>query len=502
MRSTILRRAVAAAAVAAVAALPAPWVSADELTGLDEPVEELAPRPVLPPGVDVLLNGVGIGDDHGSRIDGCELVVGVDGLAGPEAPPVAVRVQISAIPPTVDEGSRETVLDEVHAITTVAWTQTYPMEALLSSYEQKTNGYRLAVVVWVEGEDFGPRELWLGCGAPQTGHPNRVIIEKVWIAPDGSAVEGDLDDVLPTGWRDAFRIQGTSRRGSAVCTYPPGSDELVCVYDNPGHGTKPGLVVPEGKQHTYEIVELGVPEGWDVDPATVGTFLGRETCGHEGCGGDDHDGGSGHDGGSCGGDHADAATLSALSVADDGADGAPCVHQVRNLQRVVAPVEPDPPVEPEPPAEPPPSSEPAVEDPVGDVPPEVGGITVEPTTPVASVAGIRQVPTQTLPATGASHGRMLTIGSALTGLGAVALVAGRAAFDQAENQRARPDRPLQRGREGEQEGYRFADVFRWVEIVLDQRHRERHEEPQPGLAHDVGQDCGERMMRPEPLGPA
>ena len=94
--------------------------------------------------------------------------------------------------------------------------------------------------------------------------------------------------LLPSGWQQTFLLEGTSKKGTAECTYAAGSGLLECVYDNPGHGDEPGLVVPGNPKATYDVAVNGVPTGWSADPATLGTFVGRDVCprGHEGEGGE------------------------------------------------------------------------------------------------------------------------------------------------------------------------------------------------------------------------
>jgi hypothetical protein len=335
-RSTSTRWAGLASAVLAAAVLLLPLASAaasEDLTPAPEPAVVAA----LPAELVVLLNGAPYDAEHGSRLDTCTLEIEMSGLAATEQAPVAVAVRISAIPPTVAEGASVLLVDDQQQAVGDTWAGSYPMADLLAVYEVKTNGYRLAIEVAVGGESLGEREVWLGCGADQTGHPNRILFEKVWLDEDGAPITSALDAVLPAGWRDDFAIVATSSRGTATCTYPEGSDELECTYDNPGHGDEPGLVVPNGKHHTYEVVEVGLPDGWAVDPATVGTFVGRETC----------DRGGGHDGGA----H-DAASAAETDAEEGGAST--CTHEVVNLQQpVTPPAPPEPPAPPAPPAQPP-----------------------------------------------------------------------------------------------------------------------------------------------------
>lgn len=70
---------------------------------------------------------------------------------------------------------------------------------------------------------------------------------------------------------------------SASCTYPDGSDVLLCVYANQGHGgNTAGMIFPNKPTATYTVVVNGIPEGWEVDAGTVGTFVARDSCGSPG----------------------------------------------------------------------------------------------------------------------------------------------------------------------------------------------------------------------------
>ena len=274
----------------------------------------------------VLVNGLPLESD-GDRLDGCTISVDVSGLAGTDANGVPIDVVITAIPPTVPEETTEVLVTEQTSASAASWHRDFDMTALLQELPAKPNGYRLSVAVSVDSVEMGELTAWLACGAAQEGSPARILFDVTWIDADGAPIDAPLDTVLPAGWRDDYRLTATSERGDASCGYPAGSDLLVCEYDNPGHGTRPGLVVPGGKHHTYTVTQTALPEGWTVDESTLGTFLGRDTCPK----GDGH-----HD--------ADAA-------AEHGEEGGrTCVHAVRNLQLAVTP-----PVTPVTPVTPPPS---------------------------------------------------------------------------------------------------------------------------------------------------
>ena len=292
--------------------------------------------PISPAGATVeegpivtTVNGVDLEADEGHRLDGCTLEISVSGLAADPAAPVDVTIRIDAIAPTTAEGTTVALVDDGHETITGQLARAYDMTDRLADLDPKTNGYRLSVTVDVAGESQGTKEVWLACGAAQDGRPSRILFAVRWLGPAGQPIVGPLDALMPTGWRSDFEIRATSLRGTAICTVPAGSDELVCRYDNPGHGSGDGLVVPGGKRHTYDVAQSGLPPGWEVDGSTVGTFLGRETCPASGCGGDS----GGHDdGGSC----SDAIAAPTASLT---ADAAPCRHVVVN-RLVAAPVAP------------------------------------------------------------------------------------------------------------------------------------------------------------------
>ncbi|MCO8126146.1 hypothetical protein NHL50_02880 [Acidimicrobiia bacterium EGI L10123] len=286
----------------------------------------------------VSVNGTPIDADAGQKVEGCAVVVEVTGL-DPDAPPVSVGITISAVAPTVAEGSTSVLVEDVRSTEQGRLTAEYDMAPLVEAagFELKTNGHRLAVAVTLDDTSVGSRELWLACGAPQDGEPHRIVFEVRWLDVAGQPLAVPLDGTMPSGWRDAYVVRASSSRGTATCTVLPGAEQLECDYDNPGHGSGPGLVVPGGKRHTYEVAQDGLPAGWQLDESTVGTFLGRETCPTDGCDGGDHDdGGGSHAGGSCGG-HEEEVAASEATAAEDGAT---CLHTVVNQQR--APTAPTP----------------------------------------------------------------------------------------------------------------------------------------------------------------
>jgi hypothetical protein len=85
---------------------------------------------------------------------------------------------------------------------------------------------------------------------------DHVFIEKQWYGAEGNLLS-DLPANLPGG----FTITAWSALGTATCSYPAGSLDLVCEYVNSEHPAldNNGLWVPVGT--TYTMVETGLPEG-------------------------------------------------------------------------------------------------------------------------------------------------------------------------------------------------------------------------------------------------
>ena len=95
---------------------------------------------------------------------------------------------------------------------------------------------------------------------------NHVFLDKVWYDATGSPLDAPPVNV------DDFEITAESELGTATCTYPSGSTELVCVYDNqqPPALDNNGLWVPLGTPYT--VTESGLPAGWTLGDG-VGTYL-------------------------------------------------------------------------------------------------------------------------------------------------------------------------------------------------------------------------------------
>ncbi len=220
---------------------------------------------------------------EGGKLTGCTFTVIISNL--PDAPetPTPVGVTIAAVSPSAPEGAPITLVDDSATTSATTWTGTYPMDALVAPLEIKPNGYRLQVTVTADDTTLGSGTYWLACGAAQEGTPSRLVFAVNWQSLDQGLLTRLPEGVDATG----FTLVGSTDmgpKGTATCTYLPGSDELSCTYANKGHGSKPGLVIPGNPKTTYTVAVAGVPTNWVVDPATIGTFLGRDTCprGHEG----------------------------------------------------------------------------------------------------------------------------------------------------------------------------------------------------------------------------
>ena len=221
-----------------------------------------------------------------------------------------------------------------------------------------------------------------------------------WRLPDDSTIPV-LDDVLPTDWRTVFDLAAASETGggkptSAHCTYPPGSTELVCEFENPGKHSSvtDGMIVPAKPSATYSVTVLWPATDWTIDGANAGPYSARSLCPRGGHGNGDA--------------HGETHEVAALE-----SEGSTCLHTVVMRQ---APVTPDPPA-----ADPPAGEVPPVEPPQSQtpVPPEVA-----PTTPAVEVLAVPVTP-RTLPATGNTAATTLMIGSIIFGLGSCLSVLAR-----------------------------------------------------------------------------
>lgn len=357
------------------------------------PVGAEAPAFEPAAGVSVMVDGRPIGTGS-SKIESCSVDVAISGLTAT----TSVGVMISAVPPSVPEGTETVLVDDESSAEPPAWSKAYPLESLVGDLERHPNGYRVAVAVSLEGVVVGEHEYWLGCGEPQTGNPTRVQFVAEWQGLEGALVDDQLDWVLPDGWRDDFVISASSDKGTASCTYPEGSDVLVCEYTNPGHGgEKPGLVVPGNPRAEYTVTVEGVPAGWLVDPDTVGTFIGRETCPRGGDHGD-------------GDDHGHESGLGVSEHDDEGGGREPCFHTVVFREQ------------PAPPPPPPPPGPSLVDDtsvlPAAQTPGLLGGAT-------GSAPASVQPTAQALPATGGTDQLLAVVGVVLVLAGSAIVWATR-----------------------------------------------------------------------------
>lgn len=237
------------------------------------------------------VNGTALAGE-GGKLAGCTLSVAVAGLPAEPAEPTTVAVTVKAVSPTAPEGSPIGLVDDSDTTTATTWSHDYVMDALVAPLPVAANGYRLKVTVAVNGTSLGSGTYWLACGASQDGNPTRILFAVEWVTADGTTLTTLPPEGVTAGWGTTFLLTGTSKKGTATCTYAPGSATLSCVYDNPGHGTDPGLVVPGNPKATYTVAVTGVPAGRVADPTTLGTFVGRDVC-PRGEGGDH---GGGHDG--------------------------------------------------------------------------------------------------------------------------------------------------------------------------------------------------------------
>lgn len=82
-----------------------------------------------------------------------------------------------------------------------------------------------------------------------------IYFDKKWYNAAGE-LSGPPENLPPS-----YLITAQSRLGSAECTYPPGSPELVCSYANRSPALDDdGLWVQPGT--AYSVLETGLPQGW------------------------------------------------------------------------------------------------------------------------------------------------------------------------------------------------------------------------------------------------
>ncbi len=372
------------------------------------------PVPTPPPGVSITVNALPMTGGEGGKISSCTFSLAVIGLEESADPPTAVDVTITAVAPAVPGGSPVDLVTDATTTSASTWSRDYPMDELVAPLTRHANGYHLRVQVAIDGTLAGSSVYWLGCGEPQAGNPTRLVFAVQWIGRDGTTYDEAPSALLPAGWEASFLVTGSSKIGDAACTYAPGSAELVCIYDNPGHGGPPGLVVPGNPKATYDVVLAGAPAEWTPDETTLGTFVGRDTCPR---GGGGHDGGDegGHEGGHDGGHETPPTVVPQAEEGGGGHDGGDggggghggegtCVHTVVLVQA------PEPPTSP--PGEPPAPS--------ASVSPTTAAEALGASAAKAPATGAEGV----LPATGsAATGPLASMGVALAVSGALLVAA-------------------------------------------------------------------------------
>jgi LPXTG-motif cell wall-anchored protein len=251
-------------------------------------------------GPTVTVNGQPFHGQADPKLDGCSVTVAVSDLP-------AGTHEIEGAVNAVEPSGKATLVPIAASFEGEAWTETWALDDLVTDLVQKPNGYRIRVVLTIDdGATKTSRPFWLACGAPQTGNPYVVVLDKQWLDAQGAPV--DPPAAVAAGWT----MTATSQLGSATCSYPDGSLELECDYENKGshEGSEEGLYVPGGKKKTFTVTESGLPAGWS-NVSGLGTFEPRVLCprGHDD---DDHD------------DHAAAVT--------DEEEGGVCEHVVINRQ--------------------------------------------------------------------------------------------------------------------------------------------------------------------------
>ncbi len=185
-------------------------------TGTAATAASAADPAAAPAGPTVLVNGQAFTGEGNPKLTGCTVNLSVSGL---EPGQHTVSGAVRAAEPSGD-ATLATVQD---AFDGTGWTGSYDLTAAVQGLTQNANGYRIVVDLGIDGaEPDTSRLFWLACGAPQTGDPFVVVIAKQWQAPDGTSLSGP-----PAGLPADWSITASSQLGSAVCTYPTGSDVLV-----------------------------------------------------------------------------------------------------------------------------------------------------------------------------------------------------------------------------------------------------------------------------------
>jgi LPXTG-motif cell wall-anchored protein len=251
-------------------------------------------------------------------------------------------------------------------------------------------------------------------GGGGTGNPYVMTFEVSWQFPDGSSIPV-LDGVLPD-WQSMFDLAAASATGggkptSAHCTYPDGSTDLVCEFENPGKHSSvtDGMIVPGKPTATYTVTVPWPISGWTIDGANADSYSARDLCPR---GGGGHD--SGHDGGHDSGH--DSGETHDIAALDD--SGFICIHTVVIRQ---APVSPEPPPAQPPTQDPPVSEVPAAAPPQNPTPAPPAAA---PTPPTVEVLPVTVTP-RALPATGNTATTTLMIGTIILAMGGCLLVLAR-----------------------------------------------------------------------------
>jgi len=200
------------------------------------------------------------------HLAGCSLTIVTVGADDGEAHEVTVSVVPAGEGTGIYVSGTPALGDDGHAIT-------FDMTELLSEVEIHKNGYHLAVVVDIDGSRNKSSPFWLACGASGEGSPTLLTFVVNWVPAARQAAPAELSE---------FKLHASTDKGSALCTYPETGGPLACVYTNRGGhaGESDALVMPGGKKHEFRVSVENVPKGWEVNEATVGTFLGRSICGH------------------------------------------------------------------------------------------------------------------------------------------------------------------------------------------------------------------------------
>jgi hypothetical protein len=264
----------------------------------DEEHEDPAGGPVL------TVNGQPFHGQGDPKLEGCSITVAVSDLP-------AGSHEIEGAVNAVEPSGEATLVPISASFDGEAWSETWPLDDLVADLVQKPNGYRIRVVATIDdGSTTTSRPFWLACGAPQTGKPYVVVLDKQWLDAEGAPVE------RPAAAIDGWTMTATSQLGSATCGYPDGSLELECDYENKGshEGAEEGLYVPGGKGKTFTVAETTLPDGWS-NVSGLGTFEPRVLCprGHD----DD--------------EHEDPEEP-AVAAAEDDEHGGVCEHAVVNRQ--------------------------------------------------------------------------------------------------------------------------------------------------------------------------